>query len=82
VEKVKCFRYWRVGHFKWECPNIEVEKQRRRKEKAVYVARPQKAQQERRPVYPLWEKAYVMTWPKCLSHYFFYSFYFSHLSRL
>jgi len=43
VEEVKCFRCWRVGHFKWEYPNIEVERQRRRKKEAVHVARPQKA---------------------------------------
>jgi len=32
MEKVKCFRYWRVSHLKWECPNIEVEKKKRREE--------------------------------------------------
>jgi len=51
VEEVKCFRCWGIGHYKWECPNIEVE--RRRQEKiAVYVAMPQKVQQERRPAHP------------------------------
>jgi len=30
VEKVKCCRYWGIGHFKWECPNIEVEKKRKK----------------------------------------------------
>ena len=25
-EKVGCFRCWGVGHYKWECPNIEVER--------------------------------------------------------
>ena len=44
VEKVRCFRYWRIGHCKWECPNIEVEKKRRREEETVCVTRPQKAQ--------------------------------------
>ena len=34
-----------MGHFKWECPNIEVEKQRRKKKEAACVARPQKIQQ-------------------------------------
>jgi len=56
IEEVKCFRCWGVGHLKWECPNIEVEKKRRRKEEAVYVARPQKVQQQGRPVYPIQEK--------------------------
>ena len=32
MEKVKCFRYWKVGHLKWECPNIEVEKKKRKKQ--------------------------------------------------
>jgi len=56
TEKVKCFRYWGVRHFKWECPNIEVEKKKKREEEMVYVTRLQKVQQERRPVYPTWEK--------------------------
>ena len=43
VEKVRYFRYWRTGHYKWECPNIEVEKKRRREKEAAYVTRPQKA---------------------------------------
>ena len=55
VEKVKCFRYWRIGHYKWECPNIE-EERRRYKKIAVYVAMLQKAQQKRRPVHPTWKK--------------------------
>ena len=42
VEEVKCFRCWGEGHYKWECPNIEVERKRREKEVA-HVARPQKA---------------------------------------
>ena len=29
TEEVKCFRYWGVRHFKWECPNIEVEKRKK-----------------------------------------------------
>jgi len=41
-EKVKCFRYWVVEHYKWECPNIVAEKERRRREKVAYVVRPQK----------------------------------------
>jgi len=57
VEKeVKYFRYWRVGHCKWECSNMVVEKERRKNKKAAYVTRPQKAQQERRLVCPVWEK--------------------------
>ena len=56
TEKVKYFRYWGVRHFKWECPNIEVEKKKKREEEMVYVTRLQKVQQERRPVYPTWEK--------------------------
>jgi len=55
VEKVKCFRYWRIGHYKWECPNIE-EERRRYKKIAVYVAMLQKAQQKRRLVHPTWKK--------------------------
>jgi len=55
-KEVKCFRCWGVGHYKWKCPNIVVEKERRKKEEVIYMARPQKVQQERRPVYPIWEK--------------------------
>jgi len=56
TEEVKCFRYWGVRYLKWKCPNIEVEKKKKREKEMVHVARPQKAQQERRPVYPIWEK--------------------------
>ena len=42
VEEVKYFRCWGIEHYKWECPNIEVERKRRREEEAVCVARPQK----------------------------------------
>jgi len=56
VEEVKYFRCWGVGHYKWECPNIEVERKRRREEEAACVARPQKAQQKGRLVCPNWEK--------------------------
>ena len=42
-----------MGYYKWECPNIKVEKKKRREEEAAHMARPQKAQQERRPVYPI-----------------------------
>jgi len=30
VEEIKCFRYWGVGYFKWEYPNIEVEEEKER----------------------------------------------------
>ena len=56
TEEVKCFRYWGVRYLKWKCPNIEVEKKKKWEKEMVHVARPQKAQQERRPVYPTWEK--------------------------
>jgi len=56
MEEVKCFRCWGIRYLKWKYPNIEVEKKKRREEETVCVARPQKAQQERRPVYPIWKK--------------------------
>jgi len=43
VEEIKCFRYWGIGHYKWEYLNIKVERKRKRKEEAVHVARLQKA---------------------------------------
>jgi len=43
VEEVKYFRCWSVGHFKWECPNIKVEKKKKDKE----------------VVYSLWKKGYA-----------------------
>jgi len=46
-----------VGHYKWECPNIKVEKERRRSEEAAYAVSLQKAQQEERPACSLWRKA-------------------------
>ena len=54
AEEVKCFRYWKREHYKWKCLNIE--KRRRSKEEAVYMARPQKVQQRKRPVYSIWKK--------------------------
>ena len=34
IEKeIQYFRCWKVGHYKQECPNIEVEKKRRKKKK-------------------------------------------------
>ena len=55
-KEVKCFRYWGVGYHKWKCPNIEVERKRRRKEQAVHVVCPQKTQQERRLVHTIQKK--------------------------
>jgi len=42
-KEIKCFRCWGVEHYKWKCPNIVAEKERRRREEAVHVARLQKA---------------------------------------
>ena len=49
-EGVQYFRYWKVGHYKWKCPNIKVEKERRRSGEVVYVVSPQKTQQEEKLV--------------------------------
>ena len=64
VEEVKYFRCWGVGHFKWECLNIKVEKKRKRDKETVQAASPQKAQQGKRLVYPLQRKVqeYSSTW--------------------
>ena len=64
VEEVKCFRCWGVGYFKWECPNIKVEKKREGDEEVVWVASLQKAQQKKRPAHLLWRKVqkYSSTW--------------------
>jgi len=44
VEKgVQCFRCQRIGHYKWECPNIK-EKKKRRSEEAAHIVSLQKAQ--------------------------------------
>ena len=56
-ERIQCFRCWGVGHYKWECPNIKVEKERKRSGEVVCVVSPQKAQQKKRLVYSLWRKA-------------------------
>jgi len=53
VEKVKCFRCWGIGYFKWEYPNIEVEKKKKRDKEAAHAASPQKTQQEKRLAYSL-----------------------------
>ena len=34
VEEIKCFRYWGVGHYKWECPKL---KGRKGEKKRWYV---------------------------------------------
>ena len=36
VEEVQYFRYRRTGYCKWECPNIMVEKEKRRQEGVVH----------------------------------------------
>jgi len=41
-EGMQCFRYWRMGHYKWECSNIK-EKKERRSEKAACTVSLQKA---------------------------------------
>jgi len=55
-EGVQCFRCQRMGHYKWECPNIKEKKKRRSKE-ATCVVSLQKVQQGGKPVYSNWEKA-------------------------
>ena len=55
-EGIQCFRCWGVGHYKWECPNIKMKKERR-SEEVVCAASLQKVQQEERPVHSLWRKA-------------------------
>jgi len=42
---VQCFRCWGMEYYKWECPNIKVEKERRMSEEVVYVVSSQKIQQ-------------------------------------
>ena len=54
-EGVQCFRCQRMGHYKWECPNIKKEKKKRSKEVA-YTVSLQKVQQEERLVCSLWRK--------------------------
>jgi len=41
-KEMKCFRCWGIGYYIWKCPNIVAEKERRRREKVMHVARPQK----------------------------------------
>ena len=63
-KEVQCFRYWGIGHYKQECPNIKVEKERRRSKEVAYVVSPQKAQQEEKPVHSIQRKTqeYSSTW--------------------
>ena len=39
-ERIQCFRCWGVGHYKWEYPNIEVKRKRKKEEEAARMARP------------------------------------------
>ena len=36
-EGIQCFRYWGVEYYKWECPNIKVEEERRRSREVMHV---------------------------------------------
>jgi len=36
-EGIQCFRCWGVEYYKWECPNIKVEEERRRSREVMYV---------------------------------------------
>lgn len=38
-EEVRCFRCKIVGHYKWECPNIEMERRRQKKNNSVPLVR-------------------------------------------
>jgi len=42
-KEVQCFICWGMGHYKQECPNIKVKKERKRDEEVVHVVNPQKA---------------------------------------
>ena len=57
VEEVKYFRCWGVGHYKWECPNIEVKRKKKKEGEVVRITRPQKIQQGGKLVHSNWEKA-------------------------
>ena len=48
---MQCFRCWRIGHYKWECPDTK-EKKKRRSEEAVYAVSLQKMQQGERLAHP------------------------------
>ena len=47
VVELQCFRCREIGHYKWKCPNIEVEKERRRQEEAEHPIRGKVQQQEK-----------------------------------
>ena len=55
-EGVKYFKYQGVEHHKWDCPNMEVKRRREKKKEKMYIARPQKTQQEKRLVDSTWKK--------------------------
>ena len=61
VEKVQCFRCRGTEHCKWECPNIAVEKEKRRQKEAVYPTEGKVQQWEKARKRELacsnWEKA-------------------------
>ena len=52
-KEVQCFRYWGMGHYKWEYPNIEVKKEKRRSEEVACAVSLQKVQQEERLAHSL-----------------------------
>ena len=55
-KKVQCFRCWRIKHYKQQCSNIKVEKERKGGQEVVCVVNPQKAQQVKKLVHFLWRK--------------------------
>ena len=55
-KKVQYFRCWGMGHYKWEYPNIEIEKEKKRSEEVVYTVSLQKVQQEEKLAYSLQRK--------------------------
>jgi len=36
-KEIQCFRCWGVGYYKWKCPNIKVEKKRRKNKKVAHI---------------------------------------------
>jgi len=54
---VRCFKCGEKRHKCRDCPRKREEKLKRVDKKTVCVAKPQNAQQQRRPVYPTWKKA-------------------------
>ena len=55
-KKVQCFRCWRIKHYKQQCSNIKVEKERKGGQEVACVVNPQKAQQVKKLVHFLWRK--------------------------